>query len=222
MERHLLASRSIVLGRGALACAAALLVATAGCCPDTADDTGEAASRQCHYPAGPYGYDSGEVPPPTLSWAGWAEGGGASTVTLRDYFDCDGSKGVNALLVDQSTAWCGVCQTVARKIGQNLRGGWSARGIHVITLLTEGVDGSPATIDTALAWKRQFGLNGTAVAADPGLSLRGNLAEAEAPYPYEIVIEPRTMRIVDVGAGYDGRGDFPSVVRLAERNAPRE
>jgi hypothetical protein len=216
MERHLLASRSIVTS----ACIA--LLVTAGCSPDTGEDTGEAAGRQCRYPVGANGYDSGQVPPPALSWAGWAEGGAAATIELRDYLDCDGSKGVNAILVDQSAAWCGPCQAVARKLGQNLRDGWSARGIHVITLLTEGVDRSPATLDTALAWKRRFGLEGTAVAADPALSLRGTLAEAQAPYPYEIVIDPRTMRIVDVSAGYDGKGDFPSVVALAERNARTE
>lgn len=217
MEKYLLASRSIVVG--ARACAAALLLATAGCSPDPAEDTGEASSRQCRYPVGANGYDSGDVPPPTLSWGGWAEGGAASTIALRDYFDCNGSKGVNAILVDQSAAWCGVCQTVARKIGQNLRDGWSARGIHVITLLSEGTDRSPATLDTALTWKQQFRLDGTAVAADPALSLRGTVAEAQALYPYEIVIDPRTMRIVEASAGYDGRGDFPSVVALAERNA---
>jgi len=49
----------------------------------------------CEYPAGPYGVDSGQVLPPTLSWTGFAPGSSAaSTFTAEDLFDCDGSRGI--------------------------------------------------------------------------------------------------------------------------------
>ena len=60
-------------------------------------------SDPCEYPAGPYGVSPGQVVPPTISWQGYAAGSAASsTIALSDFFDCDGSKGINAILIDTS------------------------------------------------------------------------------------------------------------------------
>jgi hypothetical protein len=102
-----------------------------------------------------------------------------------------------------------------------MRESWKARGIHVITLLTESPDRGAPTLETANAWKQRFDLEGTAVVDDPGKSFRDTIGEESAPYPYHLLIDPRTMQIVEVSAGFDGRGDFPSVVELARKNARR-
>lgn len=178
-----------------------------------------ATTDRCEYPeAAEYGYKVGDIVPPTLSWVGTTESGEVTRISIRDYMDCDGSRGINALLVDQSAAWCGPCQRLAAQLGANLRGPWRGQGIHLLTLLTQGADASPATAETALAWKRRFGLEGSAVAADPRRSLRGTAGEQAAPYPYEMTIDPRTMRIISVEAGFDGRGEFPALRQLSRIN----
>lgn len=60
-------------------------------------------SNNCDYPEGPYGVSAGQVVPPSISWQGYLPGGtSATTIALSDYFDCDGSKGINAILIDTS------------------------------------------------------------------------------------------------------------------------
>jgi len=173
---------------------------------------------RCAYPSAGYGYLAGDVPPPTLSWQGVDEAGGRSTVSIADYFDCDGRRGVNAILVDQSTAWCGVCRRLAARLAGNLHDGWRGRGVRVLSLITQNLDMSPATVETAAEWRRQFRIDG-AVVADPSRSFRETAGEEAAPYPYEILIDPRTMKIVRVDAGFRGDGDFAPMLDLARRNA---
>ncbi len=62
-----------------------------------------AGPTSCEYPAGPYGVGQGQVVPPTISWQGYAPGASApSTITMESLFDCDGSKNINAIVVDTS------------------------------------------------------------------------------------------------------------------------
>jgi hypothetical protein len=57
----------------------------------------------CVYPSGPYGVSDGKVIPPTLKWQGYLAGGEVQgTLTSKELFDCDGSKGINAILFDTS------------------------------------------------------------------------------------------------------------------------
>jgi len=57
----------------------------------------------CDYPAGPYSVAQGGTLPPTLSWQGIAPGSSTpTTVSVQDFFDCDGSKGIDALIFDTS------------------------------------------------------------------------------------------------------------------------
>jgi len=41
---------------------------------------------------------------PSLSWQGYGEGPAnqVTTISIQDYFDCDGSKGIHALMVETS------------------------------------------------------------------------------------------------------------------------
>lgn len=206
-------ARSIAVHATAVAGTVAM---TFGC----SAEPGEVHEGQRAYPrSANYGYVSGDVPPPSLAWRGIGEDGSQGVVSITDYYDRDGSRGINALLVDQSTAWCGVCQRLAAKLGENVHGVFREHGIHVLTLITQNGDASPATPDTAHAWQKHFGLDGSAVVADPSRSFRGTAGEDLAPYPYEVIIDPRTMEILSVDAGYDGRGDFSALLDLARANA---
>ncbi|MCA9618124.1 MAG: hypothetical protein KC731_03860 [Myxococcales bacterium] len=57
----------------------------------------------CEYPQGPYGVAQGAIVPPNLSWQGYAPGASTpSTISIADLFDCDGSRGIDAIIVDTS------------------------------------------------------------------------------------------------------------------------
>ena len=65
--------------------------------------SGEPGPTECEYPAGPYGVAQGQIVPPNLTWQGFAPGSStASTISIQDFFDCDGSRGIHAVLFDTS------------------------------------------------------------------------------------------------------------------------
>jgi hypothetical protein len=69
----------------------------------TGSGTGAGDPTGCEYPAGPYGVAQGQVVPPSLSWQGFAPGSTtAETISIQDFFDCDGSRGIHAVLFDTS------------------------------------------------------------------------------------------------------------------------
>jgi len=177
---------------------------------------GGTAPPSCTYPSGAYGVQLGAIANPSLSWQGYPDNRtDPASIEVGSYLDCDGTKGINALLVIQSATWCGACQEEAAELGAKVANGWGAKGIHVLTLMIENGSSQPATIDTALAWKDQFKLE-TAVAADPGMSFVGQ-GSGEIGLPVEVVLDPRTMTIVDRQEGYSGY--YPSLEQLAAKNA---
>jgi len=57
----------------------------------------------CEYPAGPYGVGQGQTVPPNLTWQGYAPNSNSvSTIKIEDFFDCDGTRGIDAVLFDTS------------------------------------------------------------------------------------------------------------------------
>ena len=61
------------------------------------------SGSNCVYPAGPYNVTQGAILPPTLHWSGYPAGGfDQGTVSVKDLYDCDGSKGITALFFDTS------------------------------------------------------------------------------------------------------------------------
>lgn len=57
----------------------------------------------CEYPQGPYGVGQGQIVPPTITWQGFVPGSSTpSTISMQDFFDCDGSGGVDAIIIDTS------------------------------------------------------------------------------------------------------------------------
>jgi thiol-disulfide isomerase/thioredoxin len=175
----------------------------------------------CHagahaYPAGPYGDAPGEVVPPDLSWVGYRGlAPRASRISVTEFFDADGSGDVDALLVDQSAAWCSPCQRTAAGLHQDMSD-LRARGVRVLMLVTEGADHTPATIETAKIWRDRFGGEGVDVAADPSYSFRDTAGARQAPLPFRVLVDPRTMTITDVDVG--ATDDFSYAVVLAKKN----
>jgi hypothetical protein len=202
--------------------------------PGPTSDAGDAAATP-PYPAGPYGTTVGSTLPPTLAWQGFAPGAtSASTIRITDLYDPDGSKGINALLMDTSAQWCVPCQGEATSIPRWMSSSgpgaanWSALGAQVLTLVIQNVAMTPASVTTAQQWRSMFDLTDIYVVADPSVTF------AAQGVPYNVLVDPRTMKITtdfsnSTLPGDDGGGDagddggpvdpaFPEVAQLATHN----
>jgi hypothetical protein len=189
---------------------------------DAGDEGGDADASGCVYPAGPYGVTVGKVLPPTLSWQGFAPGAtAASTVKITDLYDCDGSKGINAILIDNAAQWCVACQEIAPEIphwfssaGEN----WAKLGVQINQLIIENNDYEPATLTTAQQWRDMFNLTEIYVVADP------NTTFPAEQLPHEFLVDPRSMTITrdldtDPESDLNADGSDTNVTALAKKNA---
>lgn len=72
---------------------------------DTGTTTEETSVPPLEYPPGPYGKAVGSVIP-NLSWEGYRDGTGEwTTISLLDYYDPDGSRGIHAIKVGAAALW---------------------------------------------------------------------------------------------------------------------
>jgi len=184
--------------RGSPGLALAAAVALAAC---SSHPGGGTPASSCSYPAGPYGTSVGDVVDPSLSWQGYVNDGmTATTVTVKDYYDCDGTEGINALLLDESATWCSNCQNEAQTIAPDVTSTWQAQGIHLVTLMAQDQETDPATLDTALSWRNEYALTVGATCADPSWTLKlwGGATGSGNGFPTNVLIDPRTMKIVAI------------------------
>jgi len=171
--------------------------------PPPADDSGTQANDPCAagYPQGPYGTGEGKIVNPGLTWQGYLPNQtSASSITPNDLFDCDGSKGIDAIVFDVAAEWCAACQSQASNQPQ-LFSKYDALGIRVVTLVVQDASSAPATLATAQSWKQQYGLTDVAVCADPSFSF-APIGQSSVDLPVTIVVDPRTMKIMKVSQGY--------------------
>lgn len=179
----------------------------------TTTSTSSGGPVDCDYPDGGFGVNAGNYVQGNLAWQGYTEGSGqTTTLSIQDYFDCDGSKGINALLIINSAEWCGVCQEEATDLPSHAAS-FASKGIRVLTLMVENNSGAPATTATATSWRSYFGLEDFATAADPNFTFAGF---GSVGLPLQILVDPRTMKIVDRTEGF---GDYSAVTQLASQNA---
>jgi hypothetical protein len=182
--------------------------------------TGDAttgAGVMCEYPKTGYGNKIGSVIPPTKKWQGYAEHADmVSTISIADYLDCDGSKNINALLIDESAVWCGACNQEAAEMNSLMANKWEGLGIHVLTLMIDdATQGQPATTKTALNWKTKYKLDATAVGVDTSITFAPPGAMTIG-LPLQIIVDPRTMTLVEVQEGFSG--DYTTLENLAKKN----
>jgi hypothetical protein len=187
--------------------------------PPDASDAGT-VTPACTYPKGPYGVGLDKVVSPNSSWQGYAANDTSiTTLKMSDLFDCDGSKKINAIMIDVSAGWCAACETQAHDEAQ-LTSQYDAVGVKSITLLIMDAAEQAATTQTALDWRTTYNLTDVGVYADPNFLLQPNEQSIGLPITY--IVDPRTMKIV---AGTEGYGSaYPpqpnaTAIALAKKNA---
>lgn len=148
----------------------------------------------CSYPTGPFGTSPSTVVESDLSWSC-----AGSDVSAAELFDCDGSKGINAIVFDVSAEWCAACVAQATDLDK-LIPQYEQLGVKLVTLMVQDAASNPATLGTASSWKTKYDL-GIDVCADPGFAFKPS-GSGSVNLPVTIVVDPRTMIITHVGQGY--------------------
>ncbi|MCC6664037.1 MAG: hypothetical protein IT375_09840 [Polyangiaceae bacterium] len=176
---------------------------------------GSGGGSICPYPSGPYGTSVGKVLDPNLSWQGFVDGSTSpSTISVKDYFDCDGKRGIHAVFFSEAAVWCGACQTEASELNAQMAGGWEKKGIEVLMLIIQDKTGAPAQLKHAESWKNTFKAQKWSCAADPSFTFKGPGSNG---LPLGVVVDPRTMKVVARDEGYDPNAT--ALVQLAAKNA---
>lgn len=191
----------------------------------TTDDGGSpsepdvSAPQACTYPKGPYGVSTGQVLSPNASWQGYAANDtNVTTLHVTDLYDCDGKKGIDAIIIDVSAGWCAACEAQAHD-DATLMSQYDALGIKSITLLIMDAAENPATTATALDWRTTYGLGDVGIYADPNFVLQPN--EQTIGLPITMVVDPRTMKVVAETEGYGSAYPLKpnaTAVALAQKN----
>lgn len=172
------------------------------------------------YPAGPYGFRVGQTFP-DISIDGYIGAAGDwKSIALADYYDPDGARGVRGLYLTVSAPWCPACVSEAKTLPAAYASTYRGRGARLLTVLPQDGDSKPATRATIDAWIASFKTNYD-IAADPALlsvehdaSGGGTLA-----LPYNYVIDPRTMKIVQINSGaFFVPGGIPGLDALLKKN----
>lgn len=175
------------------------------------------------YPDGPYGGDVGDVARDVCiqAWHNPREQSydpnALERVCLSDYYDPSATEH-SLLLVNTSAIWCQACRSEYGGSGSRPSLGEEARerrsaGLRVLGALFQGSEREPATVDEAVLWARTFrvdfgfGLDATfamGAFADPVLQ------------PFNMVIDTRTMRIVQQVSGDEPEVLWPAIDSLLE------
>ncbi len=159
------------------------------------------------YPAPPYGVRTGAILE-NLEFLGWhdpmAAGfdlNAAQTVSLADFYDPDGQKGIELLMINAVAVWCGVCRTEYADIrSDGIYAEYAPRGLEVLGILFEDNEGGPADYTDLINWSNSYQVNFPFV-LDPGFKT-GVYFDRSAT-PMNMLVDARTMQILSVMTGYN-------------------
>ncbi len=201
-----------------------LLLALAGCeenlAPPFPEGQGQAADPGSPYPTGPYGVAVGEVIP-NFEFVGYANPDASTdeeraielaefwNPTALDTFPEESIFGAGelkptVLVIVVSAVWCGPCQYESAEILPGEHAKYAPRGAQFLLQLADGPSaGSPAELSHLKSWTTKYETRFPAV-VDPKYQL-GSLFPSSA-FPANILIDTRTMEIVDVVTGIPEEG----------------
>ena len=175
------------------------------------------------YPEGPYGLAVGNVFPP-ITVQGYVGGRAPwATISLKDYFDVDGKKGIFGVYVTVSAPWCAGCVLEGQQLPALWNNQYKKRGARLLTVLLQGSAHEAATQATVDAWIASFGTPYDVGMGDGRSLLPPKPASGPSPsLPYNYAINPRTMRVAQINTGDYFHGDaLPGLdVVLATNGAP--
>ena len=159
------------------------------------------------YPAGPYGSERGSIiaDHAFLGWRDPVRSGFDETrlgeVRFSDFYGSRGG-GAELIVVNAAAVWCQVCRLEVATIDrEGLAQAYRERNVVLLGTLFEDASGAPAKPADLALWGNR--LNFTVdfpLVLDPGLKLGPYFAESVTPM--NLVIDGRTMEILEVFMGY--------------------
>jgi hypothetical protein len=179
----------------------------------TAEDTGapgedttppgeDTAPGEVTYPEGPYGIELKNTFP-DITWDGYKNATGDWTkISMHDYYDPDGSKGINAIYLVVSAQWCVPCQGEAKQLTR-LNDLYKPTGSNFISAMLQASSGAPSTQKVVDQWITAYKIDfdivnaPTPVAGSDGMS-QSNIVPKSWAIPRNYVIDPRTMKVYRV------------------------
>jgi len=160
------------------------------------------------YPAGPYGNGVGAVID-NLEFIGWRDPVAAGydpnllkRVRLGDFYDPTGTQ-TELLVINASAVWCTVCQGEMRDMkNDGTYEKFSSRKVQVLGTLFQDSQNNPAKPSDLTLWgSSSMRAIAFPLVLDPALKM-GVYFTSDAT-PLNLVIDTRTMRIIDSMMGYD-------------------
>jgi hypothetical protein len=179
--------------------------------PSSAGSGGTAAGpdyRRQDYPAGPYGVGLGSTLE-DFAFLGWRDPVTSEydlermeTVRLSEFYNPDGRSDVKLIWINASAVWCTVCRAEMRDINiQDIKGTMGPKGLQLIETLFEDNDSLPAKPLDLKKWGEVVDHSiDFPLLLDPGFKL-GAFFTSDAT-PLNMLVDARTMRIVDATMGY--------------------
>jgi hypothetical protein len=211
--------RTLLLG-----CAAAALIACGGRTNEAHGLEGPTVEETSGaYPTGDFGYEVGKVLP-NVAFLGYQHLDpdtaidtaldSVGVVHFSDYYDPDGARGLRYLVVAVQVGWCPPSNEeedfVNGASGAALK--YEASGVRFMTLLQEGpAFGTDATEMDLLSWTKDHSARTTqALISHQEI----NLDVVGAAWPYNMIIDTKTMRVVATWLGfYYGFGPLDALIR---------
>lgn len=209
------------------------LLVAAGCNSDESDGLsetaplfpegqGQEANTDAVYPAGPYGINRGSIVQ-NFKFVGFPrpdeQTDEAFNVSLADFYNPTGDAvweegspygagrpKPKALMIVVSAVWCGPCNMEAKDLLPGEFEEYNPQGVEFLLNLADGPTlGAPAEFKHLIKWVEKYETKFPAV-IDPSYKLSA-LFEANA-FPANMIIDTRTMEIVEVVAGVPNASFF--------------
>lgn len=164
--------------------------------------------RQHDYPEGPFGLGEGATLE-NLAFLGWRDPVAAGydieqlePVYLADFYNPDGRSEIRYLWLNASAVWCTVCKAEMRDIKNNgVNATYGAKGVQLIgTLFEDSATGPAKPLDLKKWGELPAHSIDFPLLLDPGFKL-GAYFTSDAT-PLNLLVDARTMRIVNATMGY--------------------
>ena len=150
------------------------------------------------YPEGPYGSDVGGVVQ-NVCLRGWLApdrvqhvNASLEPIELSDFYDPDGTRGIELLLVNTAAVWCSACRIEHEDLPMRAAT-YAPKGLRIVGSLFQDQKQNPATVEDLSRWVETFGTN-FPMTLDPSYAF-GLYASAESA-PLNLLIDPKTMTIL--------------------------
>jgi len=145
--------------------------------------------------------------------------GQTAKISLHDFYDPDGSRGINAIIVITSAEWCGACMAEASTLQGKIQQTWGSQGVQVIEFMLEDTQmrRTPDMVQAAAdRWRARFNLTDMIVGIDPSFYFATGVS-GTIGLPLNDVVDPRTMNVVARTNGYGPQEDT-QIASLVAKN----